>query len=71
MSSEAVPVDGDRNRAGELDAISWTWLSISTIFVGLRIYSRVKLTRNLWWDDWFIVISWVCHFLLGKGLTEY
>lgn len=58
MSSLPIaPPDGDSNRAAELNALAWSWFAISLTVVGLRFYSRLALTRNLWWDDWFILLT--------------
>ena len=56
-SSLIVPPDGDLNRAVELNALVWSWFVVSLTVVGLRFYSRLALTRNLWWDDWFILLT--------------
>lgn len=56
----APPPDGNRNRASELVAITWTWCIFSMVFVALRFYSRTRITHNIWWDDWFILITMVC-----------
>lgn len=55
----AAPKDGDRDRAAELIAITWSQCAVSIIFVALRFYSRTRLTGNLWYDDAFIIITLV------------
>ena len=68
-SSLVAPPDGDSNRATELNALAWIWFAVSSAVVGLRFYSRLALTRNLWWDDWFILITLVRHLpILGSFL---
>ena len=65
MSSSLVaPPDGDTSRAAELNALTWSWFAVSLTVVGLRFYSRIALTRNLWWDDWFILLTLVWHLLM-------
>ena len=59
MSSLSAPPGGDQNRATELNAFTWTLFSLSTVFVAARVYSRLRLTRNFWYDDFFIVLNWV------------
>ena len=62
MSSRAgppPPPGGDRNRADQVHAFTWSLESIALVFVLARMYSRVKLTRNVWWDDWCICIAQV------------
>ena len=53
------PPGGDQNRAGEVYAFTWTLLLVSLLFVIGRMYSRTKLTRNVWWDDWCICFALV------------
>ena len=59
MNNLAEPPDGDRNRATELIVLCWVEFIIGFSFVAARFYSRVRLTRNLWWDDWWILITLV------------
>lgn len=59
MSTLAAPPGGDHDRAAELNTCAWTWFSLSTLFVAARVYGRLKLTRNFWYDDLFILITWV------------
>lgn len=59
MSTLTAPPGGDQNRATELNAFAWTWFGASTIFVAARLYSRLRLTRNFWYDDFFILLNWV------------
>ena len=33
---------------------------LSTIILALRLYTRKLLTRNIGWDDWLVVVAWVC-----------
>ena len=60
MSSLSIPpLGGDRNRAGEVYAFTWSFEIISLIFVVGRMYSRAKLTHNVWWDDWCVCFALV------------
>ena len=59
MSLLSAPQGGDQDRATELNAFAWTLFSLSTVFVAARVYSRLRLTRNFWYDDLFILLSWV------------
>ena len=63
--------EGDPNRANELLIITWVWCSLSLIVVALRLYSRVWLTRNLWWDDWVMFFTMVRENVSGGMLLEY
>lgn len=58
-ASTSAPLGGDQNRAAELIAVSWTECIISIVFVALRFYSRMRLTKNPWFDDAFMFITLV------------
>ncbi|GAB1317108.1 hypothetical protein MFIFM68171_07318 [Madurella fahalii] len=40
-------------------AVLWPMISLSGVFLGLRLYSKLTRSRGLWWDDHFIIASWV------------
>ena len=50
----------DKNRAVELLMVTWIECTISMICVALRFYTRIKITRNVWYDDWVILFTMVC-----------
>ena len=54
-----APPGGDTNRANELNALAWTWFALSSVIVALRFYTRIRLTKNLSWDDWSMLITLV------------
>lgn len=47
------------SQAEKITVVSWTLASITIVVVGARLFSRLALTRNPWWDDAFIVLSLV------------
>ena len=59
MSLLSAPSGGDQDRAIELNAFAWTLFSLSTVAVAARLYSRLTITRNFWYDDFSIVVTWV------------
>ena len=59
MAMIAEPHGGDLNRAAEIYGFTWSLEIISLFFVVSRMYSRIKLTRNVWWDDWLVCIAFV------------
>ncbi|KAL8883168.1 MAG: hypothetical protein Q9192_007396 [Flavoplaca navasiana] len=68
--SPAIPVP-DENRASWLYTFTWILCSLSTVSVGLRVYTRARLLKNLWWDDWFIVISFLFTMTFSIMWTVY
>lgn len=69
MASPVLPPN--RNRAGEVHAFTWTLEIISLAFVVGRMYSRVKLTRNVWWDDWCVCIALLFDFVISIMWSVY
>lgn len=56
----ARTVDGTVNVQGRrLNIVIWVLASLSTIFLSLRLYVKVFRVRKLWWDDYFLVASFV------------
>jgi len=40
-------------------AVTTTTLVTASVFVGLRLVSRIAIVKNVTWDDHFIVLAWV------------
>lgn len=38
---------------------SWTFVAFAFIFISLRVYCKIARNRMLWWDDHFLILSWV------------
>lgn len=57
MDTKDAPRNGDQDRGSTLDALSWTLAVVSLVLCTARVYGRIKLTRNMWWDDWLILIT--------------
>lgn len=47
------------NYAGMLKWSIWALTIVSAIFLGLRVYCKLTRHRALWWDDYFLIFSWV------------
>ena len=43
----------------QLNLVFWLLTSLSLVFLGLRLYCKIYRGRNLWWDDHFLIASWV------------
>lgn len=39
--------------------VSITFVSVATITVALRLFTRIRLVCAPWWDDWFLVLALV------------
>jgi hypothetical protein len=51
---------GSGDRGPLLVGVSWLLVSASAVFLSLRIYCKFKRRRNLWWDDYIVIFSWLC-----------
>jgi hypothetical protein len=48
-------------RGTRLLAACWALAAASAILLFLRIYCKLWRGRGLWWDDHFLIISWVSY----------
>ncbi|KAL8993861.1 MAG: hypothetical protein Q9169_006032 [Polycauliona sp. 2 TL-2023] len=68
MSSPAPPPpNGDENRQGDMLATTITVTTLTTLVVILRIATRMRLVRNVGWDDYTIVAACLGH-VVALGL---
>ncbi|KAK4119115.1 hypothetical protein N657DRAFT_650534 [Parathielavia appendiculata] len=42
-----------------LNRVIWTLAALSGLFLGLRLFSKLWRHRGLWWDDHFLIASWL------------
>lgn len=77
MSAPATaPTGGDKNRATELLAVTWAEFTVSLALVALRFFTRLRITHNLWYDDWVILFTlasfpWPIWFYLRAPAEAY
>ncbi len=59
-SFRITPRDESHEDLGpQLNLVFWLLTSLSLVFLGLRLYCKIYRGRNLWWDDHFLIASWV------------
>lgn len=55
----------EESRGSEVDIALWSLTAASCLFLTLRIYCKSYKHKDLWWDDWILILSWVraarCH----------
>ena len=59
MSVPVSQLPPNEDRGNSLTALTWTTVSIASLLVLLRVYTRASLRRTAGADDWTIVIAWV------------
>ena len=46
----------------EIIIADWLLVTVSALFLGLRIYSKFLRKTTLWWDDHVLTVAWVSYF---------
>ncbi|KAL1841238.1 hypothetical protein VTJ49DRAFT_7306 [Mycothermus thermophilus] len=49
----------DVNLGPYLNRVIWSLAGLATLFLGLRVYCKLLRKRALWWDDYFLIASWI------------
>jgi hypothetical protein len=44
-----------------LNAVGWILAALSTFFVAARLYTRLRISTQAGWDDWFMLVAWVSN----------
>ncbi|KAI7773934.1 hypothetical protein LA080_009624 [Diaporthe eres] len=47
------------SRGPEVDIALWTLTAVSCLFLSLRLYCKSYKHKDLWWDDWILILSWI------------
>lgn len=54
-----VPPGGDQNQGHTVEMVTWVFTSIALVTVFLRLLTRLRLTRNPGWDDFWVTLAMV------------
>lgn len=70
--SSDVPfvMDVSKDPAPRVVASIWAMISVSTVFLLLRVYCKRVRTRGMWIDDHILIASWVSEKTRGGGMTS-
>ncbi|KAI0199758.1 hypothetical protein F4808DRAFT_431119 [Astrocystis sublimbata] len=52
-----------------VEACVWSLAILAAGWLALRLYLKIRKHRGLWWDDHFLIISWVCIVLSNVCTT--
>ena len=52
-------VDFNETREVEINVIGWVFTGMAIATVGLKLFARGHMAKNLGWDDFFILLSMV------------
>jgi hypothetical protein len=56
-------VDLRESRQTEVLVVAWVMTGAAIFTVGVKLFARVKIVQVVGWDDFFIFLSLVRHFL--------
>ena len=62
------PPDGNQNRTGVIIGMVIGPITIAFVFVVLRLYTRLSLTKSARWDDWTILLALVMNPISGHWI---
>jgi hypothetical protein len=70
----AAPRESDAGSTDEtlgpvLNLANWSLTGISLVFLVLRLYCKAIQRRGLWWDDHFLLASWVGALLFFLAIS--
>lgn len=63
-----LPPNGDETQGPRYIAAAWVLVMAALLTTIVRILVRARLTRNLGWDDFWIVVCMICN-LVGLGFV--
>ncbi|KAI1817785.1 hypothetical protein GGS20DRAFT_455158 [Poronia punctata] len=52
-----------------LNAVNWSLTSLAAVFLGLRVYCKTSRSRGLWWDDYLLILAFLCN-LIGVAFIS-
>lgn len=61
---------GDPSLAYRVLCSTWPMITISGTFLALRLYCRAVRTRQMWWDDYLLIIGW-CFLMSSLGMQTF
>lgn len=65
------PEDGDRSQGWAILAVRWAFVIAAFLTTVLRVWVRVRLTRNLGWDDHNIIIAMVSFAIMDNHKPSF
>ena len=54
---QSLPHD---NYGPQLNALSAVLVILSGAFLFMRVFLKYSQRRGLWWDDYVLILAWVC-----------
>ncbi|KAK5654080.1 hypothetical protein OQA88_7761 [Cercophora sp. LCS_1] len=61
--------DGAANLGPQMVVTNWALDLVCGVFLGLRVYCKLSRRRKLWWDDHFLIASWITLIISTAATT--
>ncbi|KAK1956043.1 hypothetical protein LY78DRAFT_686404 [Colletotrichum sublineola] len=69
-SSPQIAIDVSKDPAPRVVASIWVMISVSTVFLFLRVYCKKIRSRGMWIDDHILILSWMFLLISTSLSTE-
>ncbi|KAK2036257.1 hypothetical protein LZ31DRAFT_571489 [Colletotrichum somersetense] len=69
-SNTQIDIDVSKDPAPRVVASIWIMISVSTIFLFLRVYCKKIRSRGMWIDDHILIVSWMFLLISTSLSTE-
>lgn len=53
-------MESDEDHGPRMLITTWSLVGLSGAFLTVRVICKLKTKRRLWWDDYVLILSWVC-----------
>ena len=70
LTMETTTSSDEDGRASSYLGILWFLVVAPTVFLGLRIFTKLYRRCGLWWDDHILIASWVCVLIQACIMTS-
>jgi len=57
-----------KDQSSEVNLAVWVLISVSTLFLAIRLWCRQHFA-TLWWDDLVLAVSWVSYTIISRTRT--
>ncbi|KAK4150610.1 hypothetical protein C8A00DRAFT_17890 [Chaetomidium leptoderma] len=64
-----MPATDDAWLARDFLATLWSMVAVSGVFIALKLLARARKRMRWWWDDYLMLMSWLCLVIASASLT--
>ncbi|KAH6843388.1 hypothetical protein B0I37DRAFT_418495 [Chaetomium sp. MPI-CAGE-AT-0009] len=60
----------DTTLAPRIFLVLWSLVALSGTFIALKLIARARKRLRWWWDDWMLLLAWLCLGMAAMCLTK-